>query len=267
MNENLPVGIIDSGVGGLTALLQVKKLLADESIVYVGDSERMPYGNLSSAEIVSNANEMISFLEQKKVKVILLACNTISANISSLKSSVKLISVVKAGARALAKAQKSGKIGMIATCATVKSGVYEKELKSLNPDLELVSNSSALLPKIIDSELENINLIEDSIKKCVDPILSVHTGIDKILLGCTHFPIIKKEISRLYPSVDFIDPAGELVIMLKDFLCENSLSAKNPQSRIDIYTTAESYEYAAAIKRLKIEIDTLSKVKLTEAPK
>ena len=81
-----------------------------------------------------------------------------------LKSSVKLISVVKAGARALAKAQKSGKIGMIATCATVKSGVYEKELKSLNPDLELVSNSSALLPKIIDSELENINLIEDSIK-------------------------------------------------------------------------------------------------------
>ncbi len=264
MNKTLPVGMIDSGVGGLTALAQVRKSLPGESIIYIGDSKRMPYGNRAPQEIIALANRMIAFLEARSVKVILLACNTISTNLDRLKSSVKLISVIEAGAEAICAAQKSGQAGMIATYATVSGGMYEKEVAKRNPNLTLVSNSSRSLPKIIDSQLENIALIEDNIRACIDPILAGRAGIDKILLGCTHFPIIEKEIRQLYPAVEFIDPAVRQAQMLKEYLCAHGLLSDAAEGRIDICTTAETYECVAAIRRLRLEIDTLSKVKLFE---
>lgn len=265
MNKTLPVGMIDSGVGGLTALAQVRKLLPGESIIYIGDSKRMPYGNRAAEEIVAYANRMIKFLEERRVKVILLACNTISTNILRLRSKVRLISVIEAGAEALCEAQDKGEVGMIATYATVKGGMYEKEVEKRNPSLKLISNSSRSLPKIIDSQLDNIALIEDNIKACIDPIIDGHAGIDKILLGCTHFPIIEKEIRELYPAVDFIDPAVKQARMLEAYLRAGGLlNGAAVPPRIDIFTTAETYEFAAAIKRLRLEIDTLSKVKLFE---
>jgi glutamate racemase len=197
MDKTLPVGMIDSGVGGLTALAQVRRLLPGESIIYIGDSKRMPYGNRTPEEIVAYANKMISFLEERHVKVILLACNTISTNLDRLKSGVRLISVIEAGAEALCAAQKTAKFGMIATYATVRGGMYEKEVARRNPALRLVSNSSRSLPKIIDSQLENIALIEDNIRACIDPILKGHAGIEKILLGCSISPNRKGDQTAL----------------------------------------------------------------------
>lgn len=262
MNRKLPVGILDSGVGGLTAVVQMNKLLPQESIIYFGDSKRMPYGNRTNEEIIFYANEIIHYLEDRGVKAILLACNTISSQIDQLESNVPLFSIVDAGSMAVVNETQEKSVGVIATYATVKSGVYEKTISNLNPQLKVIANSSISLPKIIDSQLDDLQLLEDNIKECIDPILEKDPSIRNLLLGCSHFPIIKKEIGELYPDLKFIDPAKKLVHILQNYLHKHDLNTDESERHLVLYTTAETYEYAAAIKRLKLEIDTLMKVKL-----
>lgn len=270
MNDNnkksmLPIGILDSGVGGLTTAVEVIKQLPGESILYFGDSKNMPYGNKSKEEIISLADRMIDFLCNKGVKVILLACNTISNYIDYLKSDVPLISIIQAGALdADEKCKKNETCGLIATIATVKSGSYERELASLKKNVHIISNSSASLPKIIDSQLDNKELLNSKIKECIDPVFESGTDINKLILGCSHFPVIKKEIAELYPDIEFIDPAEKQAGLLKSFLKQNSLMNETGAKTLHLYTTAETYEYAAAIKRLGLEVDALIKVELSE---
>ena len=263
MNRDLPIGILDSGVGGLTAVVQMNKLLPNESVIYFGDSKRMPYGNKENDEIIDLANRMIAYLEHIGVKAILLACNTISSQLPYLKSNVPLFSIVDAGARSVAAASTNqGSVGVIATCATVKNRTYENTINTYHPDIRVISNSSASLPKIIDSQMDDIELLTDNIRECVDPILEKDPSVKYLLLGCSHFPIIKREIGALYPELIFLDPAKEQVSILKDYLESNDMQTPNPKRQILLYTTAETYEYAAAIKRLRLEIDMLMKVKL-----
>ena len=259
--KNKPIGILDSGVGGLTAVVPVQKLLPNESIIYLGDSLRMPYGNKHPDEITELAGSLIDFLEKQGVKAILLACNTISAHIEKLKSSVRLISIIDAGAAAAAETVKEPAAGLIATYATVQSGMYEKKISQKCPSLEIISNSSASLPKIIDSQLENLDLLNENIREIIDPILLSSSEIKSLILGCSHFPIIKNEINDLYPQINLIDPAEKQAEILKKYLTENDLlSDKEPT--LTLYTTAETYEFAAAVKRLHLDIDALIKVSL-----
>ncbi len=261
MTRNLPIGILDSGVGGLTAMSPMQEILPDESVIYFGDSLRMPYGNRTKEEIVFYAQKMIDYLEDKGVKAILLACNTISSHIESLHSGVKLFSIVDAGCIAAKESLKKNSLGIIATCATVESGVYENKLKDICPDVKLSINSSSSLPKVIDSQIENTLLLHEKIKECIDPIVTSDAGVEDLILGCSHFPIIRDEINSLYPELNLIDPAIKQVEMLKEYLIDNSLTNISKRT-ITLYTTAETYEFAAAIKRLKLEIDTLMKVEL-----
>ncbi len=261
MTRNLPIGILDSGVGGLTAMSPMQEILPDESVIYFGDSLRMPYGNRKKEEIIFFAQKMIDYLEDKGVKAILLACNTISSHIQHLRSNVKLFSIVEAGSVAAKECVEDASLGIIATCATVESGVYEKMIGEMCPQIKLTLNSSTSLPKVIDSQIENTPLLHEKIKECIDPILKEDPRIRNLILGCSHFPIISDEINSLYPSLRLIDPAVKQVEMLKSYLEENDLT-NNSKRTITLYTTAETYEFAAAIKRLKLEIDTLMKVEL-----
>lgn len=261
MTRNLSIGILDSGVGGLTALSPMQQMLPGESIIYFGDSLRMPYGNRTKEEIVFYTQKMIDYLEQKGVKAILLACNTISSHIDSLHSGVKLFSIVNAGCLAAKESVRNSSLGIIATCATVESGVYEEKLHQMCPQLSLSVNSSRALPKIIDSQIENTPLLNEKIRECIDPILEKDPSVQDLILGCSHFPIISEEINAIYPHLRLIDPAVRQVEMLREYLKENSLTSQAKKT-ITLYTTAETYEFAAAIKRLKLEIDTLMKVEL-----
>lgn len=260
---DLPIGIIDSGVGGLTALAQMNKYLPNESIIYFGDSLRMPYGNRPKEEIVRFADAMIGYLEHIGVKAILIACNTISTYISEIKASVPCCSIIEAGAQSIAEQVKSGSVGIIATCATVAGGMYEREIARRAPLMRVYSSSSASLPKIVDSQLDNSEMLAASIRSCIDPIVQSCPNVRDLLLGCTHFPIIASEIAALYPSLHLIDPAEQQVKNLREYLSKQKLLANRQTERtITLYTTAETYEYAAAIKRLRLEIDTLMKVRL-----
>jgi len=254
-----PIGIIDSGVGGLTVLKKVDSMLPDVSVIYFGDTKRMPYGNRTKEEIVEYANAMIAFLEKRGVKAVLLACNTISSYIDELTSNVELFSIVEAGIRSI-KNNTEDSIGLIATCATVESGSYQREAKKAGCDKKIIGSSSSTLPRIIDSNIDDKRLLTEKIKECIDPIIEKNENVRHIILGCSHFPIVKNEIEQIYPQIDFIDPASKQVDMLK----EKFEIEKSSTKRIDLFTTAETYEFAAMIKRLGLEVDSLIKVKLYE---
>jgi glutamate racemase len=257
-----PIGVIDSGVGGLTAVKQIQKILPNENVIYFGDSLRMPYGNRTYEEVVEYANKIIEFLEEKDVKAIVLACNTISSQIESLKANVPLFSIVEYGCMQAAELHEK-EIGLIATVATVKSGVYDYTIKRMTPDIKLISNDSSRLPKVINSQMENVLLLYELIKECIDPIAS--KNVKTLILGCSHFPIIENEIKTMYPSLKLIDPAERQVKELKRYLVRNDMENKKENGKYThLYTTADMLEYVASIKRLDLKFTKLEEVKLLQ---
>ena len=267
MSNNLPIGILDSGVGGLTVFKQTEKLLPNENIIYIGDTKRMPYGNKSKEDIIKYANAMIAFLEKHHVKAVLLACNTISSHIKSLNANVPLFSIVKAGSEyALKKCEEENDnlIGLIATKATVESGSYNKEIHKVNENIKIISNDSTRLPKVIDSQIENRPLLNELIKECIQPIVDQNKDVSKLILGCSHFPIIESEINEIYKNLTLLDPAEQMVRNVKKYLEDYDFLNETKESYKSLYTTADILEFVSYIKRLKIKIDKLEKIKLFE---
>ncbi|QSX07454.1 glutamate racemase [Alkalibacter rhizosphaerae] len=263
MNRERPVGVMDSGVGGLTVVKEMVKILPEEDVIYFGDSKRMPYGNRSEEEIVYLANEIIAFLENKGVKAILLACNTVSSQMDKLTHRVPLFGIIEAGCMAVLENSDSEEIGLIATVATVKSGVYEKTLERLDGNRKFVSNDSRKLPQIINDQLRHRYLLDKHIHECIDPILE-QGSIRELVLGCSHFPIIEKEIEEIYPHLRLINPANKQVRMLEAYLLESSLNKTDKQGDLTVYTTARVQEFRETMDRLGMENYTLEKVALLE---
>lgn len=267
MDRKQPIGILDSGVGGLTVFRQTERLLPGENVIYIGDTKRMPYGNRSREEIIKYANRMISFLEGENVKAILLACNTISSHIDALSSNVPLFSIVKAGSEFAAnksRADGDDLIGIIATKATVEAGSYDRAIHALNRNIRIISNDSTKLPKVIDSQIENRPLLNSLIKECIQPIIDADENVRNLVLGCSHFPIIEKEINEIYENLCLLDPAEQMVYNLRDYMAANNLLNHSREPRKALYTTADILEFVSYIKRLKINIDKLEKIKLFE---
>ncbi len=262
-NKDLPIGVMDSGVGGLTVAKELIRLLPCENVIYFGDSKRMPYGNKTEEEIVYLANKIIEFLEIIGVKGILLACNTVSSQIHKLKSNVPLFGIIEAGCEAALDATGNSKIGLIATVATVKSSVYERTLEKMDSSKTILSNDSRKLPKIINDHLERRDLLDIHIKECIDPILE-KGNIKELILGCSHFPIIQKEIQELYPNLVLINPASKQVKKLQTYLEEKNLLRQCQDHTVQIYTTSGIEEFKGTLDRLEISGYSLEKVRLLE---
>ncbi|MFZ7132657.1 MAG: glutamate racemase [Eubacteriales bacterium] len=261
-NEKLPIGVLDSGVGGLTVVKEILQLMPLESVVYFGDSKRMPYGNRKEEEIIFLANKIIRFLENKGVKGILLACNTVSSQINKLKSRVPLFGIIEAGCLAVQERSPKKEIGLIATVATVQSKVYEYTMNQLDPTKKIISNDSRKLPKVINNQLEHKYLLNKHIRECIDPILQ-QGEIEDLILGCSHFPIIQNEIQAIYPNLKLINPANKQVFMIKKYLEENNLYTKGKsRSHIEILTTEGVQEFKLTLQRLHIQDYTIERVEL-----
>lgn len=262
-NKNLPIGVMDSGVGGLTVVKELINTLPCEDILYFGDSKRMPYGNKTADEIIYLANKIIAFLEDKGVKGILLACNTVSSQIQHLRSNVPIFGIIEAGCQAVIEISKEQKVGLIATVATVKSRVYEDTLKDLAPDKRIVSNDSTKLPKIINDNLECRELLNIHIKECIDPIVK-DGNVHELILGCSHFPIIQKEIEELYPKLKLINPASKQVEMIYKYLEANHLLSDGQSTTTEIFATDGLGEFSGILHRLDIRDYILKQAKLFE---
>ncbi len=208
MNNN-PIGIFDSGLGGLTILKQVRALMPREDLIYFGDSAHVPYGSKSKQTVMEYSINIAKFLEAKKVKLILIACNTASAlALPAVQRAVKVpvLGVITPGAKAAAKKTINKKILVLGTESTVKSNAYPKAMAKA---LSVKQQACPLFVPLIEEGLTDGKIIDLAIKHYLEPLKN--TGIDTVILGCTHYPVIKKKLQRQFGAkVRLVDSATEI---------------------------------------------------------
>lgn len=224
-DRNAPVGVFDSGVGGLTVTREIMRQIPEERIVYFGDTARVPYGNKSKDTILRYSRQIIRFLRTREVKAIVIACNTASAyalDTVAAESDIPIIGVINAGARTAVQATRNGKIGVIGTEGTIGSGIYTRVMKQLKPDIQVTGKPCPLFVPLVEE-----GLLHDSVTdEIASRYLSVLKGkyIDTLVLGCTHYPLLRSTLRRLMgEDVVLVNPAYETAIELKQLLEERGL--------------------------------------------
>ena len=196
MNKNLPIGVFDSGLGGLTVLKALQKKLPNESFIYIGDTAHVPYGNKSKSSIIHYSTTLSNFLiNTYNVKMIIVACNTASAiAITTLQNlfPIPVLDVINPMTKILSKHKTLQRIGIIGTYNTIQSKSYNKLLRNINPKLQISSQACPLFVPIIEEGLENHPIAKLMIHDYLSPLIG--NDIEALILGCTHYPILKKTI-------------------------------------------------------------------------
>ncbi len=209
--DERPIGVFDSGIGGLTVVREIIRQLPGESVLFFGDTARLPYGPKSKETVMLFARQNAHFLMNRGVRSIVIACNTASAvALPALKQeySVPVLGVIEPGARGAAAATKSGRIGVIGTRGTIASGAYEKALLAINPDFEVHSAPCPLLVPLAEEGWVDHEITRSVIAEYVEPLLE--QAIDTLILGCTHFPVLKNAIRQVTGGeIKLIDNAIE----------------------------------------------------------
>ncbi|MBQ7751596.1 MAG: glutamate racemase [Clostridia bacterium] len=228
--DNRSIGVFDSGLGGLTAVKQIMAELPNESIVYFGDTGRVPYGSRSRETIIKYSKSDINFLLSKDVKLIVVACGTVSSvALPVLKSTVPItmIGVVEAAASAAIEATKNNRIGVIGTKGTIKSGAYEKYIALKNPEIKTFSKACPLFVPLVENGHFDTMVAELVVEEYLTEIKE--SGIDTLILGCTHYPLLKNTIARFMgDSVTLIDAGAEVAKLLKKTLEKEDILAEKP---------------------------------------
>lgn len=227
-----PIGVFDSGVGGLTVIRNLINRLPEESFIYFGDTAHVPYGNKTRQQLFSYARNIIAFFIQRGVKAIIVACGTHSSvTLPTLKKDYNLpmVGVVKPGAKAAAAITRNGRIGILATQATVDSGTYRHEVEILRPDAQVFQCAcTRLVPLIEAGQLEGEE-IRSAVKEYVTPLLD--KGVDTLILGCTHYPFLVPLIEEIAGDVQLVDPSGETINEMTIILKQNNLTAHHKVTR------------------------------------
>ena len=240
MKANAPIGIMDSGMGGLSVVLALQKDLPNEDIIYFGDTANLPYGNKTVEQIVDLSNNMISFLEKKGVKCVGIACNTISAQAAQLRPShdITIITVSECGADAFGR-MGINDIGLIATVATVDSGIYEKRICAVNPNAKVIGEGSVHLARLVEENHPTTDAVDTEIKECMERLLA-KGDVSHVILGCTHYPLVADRFKAACPDIEFVDPAPHQVACIKEFLAENDALNQSRKPKLTVYTSGDT---------------------------
>ncbi len=257
------IGFLDSGVGGLSVLKEVKKLLPQESIRYFADNKRQPYGSKNRKQIEAYVLQIIKFLLKQGIKACVIACNTATAaGLERAKThfDIPIIGVIKPGAEAVVRETKNGIIGIIATEFTIKSKIYQKEIKKFTPHIKIYANSCPKFTPLVEAGKFVDFQTYQIAKKYLNPLKKVK--IDVLLLGCTHYPFLYKVISEIIgPEVKLIDPAINTAKTLKEELKIRGLLKKNGNPT-DIYYTTGSFKRVKKITEILIGAQNITMVKI-----
>ncbi|WP_027177749.1 glutamate racemase [Maridesulfovibrio bastinii] len=228
--SDLPIGVFDSGVGGLTVLAALRNLLPEEDFLYLGDTARVPYGTKSAESVSRYAVQAAGALVKRGIKMLVVACNTASAvSIEPLKDyyrQLDVIGVVRPGARAACKATESGNIAVIATESTVNGGAYEKAIKSIRPDAHVISAPCQLFVALAEEGWGSGEIAEAVARKYLNPLFASfgNEKPDSLVLGCTHFPVLKTAIAAAAgPGVQLVDSAGTTALEVKQMLADRDM--------------------------------------------
>jgi glutamate racemase len=222
-----PVGVFDSGIGGLTVAQEVIRQLPHESVIYFGDTARVPYGPKSPDTVRRYSREIAAFLGDQGVKSIVIACNTATAHaLSALREEIDMpvIGVVEPGARAAVRATARGHIGVIGTVGTIKSGAYERAIRALNPDVLITARACPLFVPLVEEGWTDHDATRLIAREYLAPMIEAE--VDTLVLGCTHYPLLKPLLAEvLGPGVTLIDSAEETAAETARTLASNRLAA------------------------------------------
>ncbi len=222
-----PIGVFDSGIGGLTVVRALRELLPNETIRYLGDTARVPYGGKSAATVERYSLEIAGMLLAQNCKTIVVACNTASAlALPRLEeeSPVPVLGVIRPGAEAAVAATRNGHIGVIGTRATIKSGAYERAIQALEPAVRVSARACPLFVPLIEEGWLESEITDGIIRQYLEPL--VQDGVDTLVLGCTHYPLLRGAIGRfLGDAVTLVDSAQNCAAAVARLLDEEDLRA------------------------------------------
>ena len=222
---NAPIGVFDSGVGGLTVAKEIMHQIPNERIVYFGDTARVPYGNKSKETITKFSRQIVRFLQTQKVKAIVAACNTASAfalDEIEREVDIPMIGVVKPGVKAALKATRNGKIGVIGTEGTIASRLYPQYIKEMNPDANITGKACPLFVPLVEEGLWRDPVTDEIARRYLAELIDI--DIDTLVLGCTHYPLIRETIGKVMgKGVVLVNPAYETARELKELLRRRGL--------------------------------------------
>ena len=225
LSQNAPIGVFDSGVGGLTVVREIMRQMPNEKIIYFGDTARVPYGSKSKETVTRFSKQIVRFLQSHQVKTIVVACNTASAyalDDLEKETDIPVIGVLKPGAKTAAEVTKNGKIGVIATEATIGSQMYSKYIKELNKQVTIYGKACPLFVPLVEEGLWQDPVTDEIAKRYLTELIDI--DIDTLILGCTHYPLIRSTLGRIMgENVTLVNPAYETAMELKSLLEEKGL--------------------------------------------
>lgn len=236
--HNNPIGVFDSGVGGLTVAREIMRQLPNERIVYFGDTARVPYGSKSKETVTKFSRQIVHFLETQQVKAIVVACNTASAYaLEELEKEVDvpIIGVVKPGARAALAVTVNKKIGVVATEATINSGIYSRYIEETDKSVKILGKACPLFVPLVEEGLWEDPVTDEIARRYLTGLLD--SGIDTLILGCTHYPMIRSTVAKIMgDGVTLVNPAYETARELKTLLAKKGLESEHrPELGTELY--------------------------------
>jgi glutamate racemase len=256
-DKEQPVGVLDSGLGGLTVVRELERLLPHESVIYFGDNANCPYGNRSKDEILKLTFAMLDFLQIQEVKIVAIACNTISTLIDELRKPYRfpIVSIVEAACEYVAHRTAPDKtaVGVFATEFTIKQGSHAKLLKNLRPEFEVFGVPSRTLAALVDEGRFDDPAITAEVSTMLDNMKKVNPDLSQIVLGCTHYTIIQGTFEQAAPGIKFINPTLGQAEKVKALLSEMDLLSDTTEPALNIYTSGAKTQYEGALKKLEIK--------------
>ena len=252
--DNRPIGVFDSGLGGLTAVRVLQRILPEENLIYFGDTARVPYGGRSKETILKYARQDVRFLRSFDLKAILIACGTVtttSLDTLQTENDLPIVGVVEPTCRRALLVTKTKKVGMIATLASVRSGAYEATLRRLDPTVEVICKPCPLfVPLVENGRFRRGDIVIETVaREYLEPLKE--TGIDTLILGCTHYPLLTEIIGDIMgPGVTLVSAGEESAFELKRMLKARNLRAdEDRQGESEFYVSdrAEDFENIASV--------------------
>lgn len=246
MSDLRPLGIFDSGLGGLTVAREIIKLMPNESIVYFGDTGRVPYGTRSEATIVKYARQDEKFLLDKGAKAVIAACGTVSsvAAFTGDELPVPFFEVVSCAATAAVQNTKNGKIGVLGTPATIRSAAHKEKINNIDSDIQVAVSPCPLFVPLVENgwTSEYDPLVKETARRYLLPL--IQANVDTVILGCTHYPVLSKVISAVMgDKVTLINPGLAVAQSVKEYLTEHNMCANNDTPARDYFVSDRTSDF------------------------
>lgn len=242
--DNRPIGVFDSGLGGLTVLKEIMQFIPTESVVYFGDSGRAPYGTKSKETVIKFAFQDVRFLLNQDIKMIVIACNTASANAyEAVKNNfdIPVVEVVGPGAATVVKETRNKRVGVIGTAATINSGVYEKAISKIDNTIQIFSRACPLFVNLVEEGWWDNDIALRIAEEYLIPLKE--EGIDTLVMGCTHYPLLANTISKVMgKGVRLVSSALEVAKVVKKVISEKNMERDRNIKPVYRYYTSDSVE-------------------------